>query len=71
MLPDNKFSSFEEIEKEYGMSRSEAREWAKTPLYMLAKSPTDDGNQYAASVLVPQVAELKKHLSDGVPHGKE
>ena len=70
-LPNKKFSSYEEIEKEYGMSRSEAREWAKTHLYMLAKNPKDDSNQYTASATVPKVQELKKQLSEAVPHGKE
>ena len=53
------------------MSRSGAREWAKTHLYMLAKNPKDDGNQYTASATVPKVQELKKQLSEAVPSGKE
>ena len=49
-LPDKKFSSYEEIEKEFGMSRSDAQGWADTHPDMLEGDLKDDVEQFSSVV---------------------
>ena len=78
-LPDKKFSSYEEIEKEFGMSRGDAQGWADTHPDMLEGDLKDDVEQFSSVVksanpgpaTVLDVQKMRKNLSNAAPRGKE
>ena len=78
-LPNKKFSSYEEIEKEFGMSRSDAQGWADTHPDMLEGDLKDDVEQFSSVVksanpgpaTVLDVQKMRENLSNAAPRGKE
>ena len=79
MLPNKKFSSYEEIEKEFGMSRSDAQGWADTHPDMREGDLKDDVEQFSSVVksanpgpaTVLDVQKMRENLSNAAPRGKE
>ena len=78
-LPDKKFSSYEEIEKEFGMSRSDAQGWADTHPDMLEGDLKNDVEQFSNVVksanpvpaTVLDVQKMRENLFKAAPGGKE
>ena len=78
-LPNKKFSSYEEIEKEFGMSRSDAQGWADTHPDMLEGDLKDDVEQFSSVVksanpgpaTILDVQKMRETLSNAAPRGKE
>ena len=78
-LPDKKFSSYEEIEKEFGMSRSDAQGWADVHPDMLEGDLKEDVEQFSNVVksgssvpaTVLDIQKMKENLSEAAPGGKE
>ena len=78
-LPNKKFSSYEEIEKEFGMSRSDAQGWADTHPDMLEGDLKDDVEQFSSVVkpanpgpaTVLDIQKMRENLSNAAPGGKE
>ena len=78
-VPDKKFSSYEEIEKEYGMSRSDAQGWADAHPDMLDGTLKDDVEQFSSVVksanpgpaTILDVQKMRENLSNAAPGGKE
>ena len=78
-FPDKKFSSYEQIEKEFGMSRSDAQGWADTHPDMLEGDLKDDVEQFSSVVksanpgpaTVLDVQKMRENLSNAAPRGKE
>ena len=77
-VPDKKFSSYEEIENEFGMSRSDAQGWADTHPDMLEGDLKDDVEQFSNVVksanpgpaTLLDVQKMRENLFKAAPGGK-
>ena len=67
-LPNKKFSSFEEIEEEFGMSRSDAQGWADVHPDMLEGDVKEDVEQFNS--VVKSAMEKDKYTPAGDEDGR-